>query len=259
MIEKIALQHLSKSYGTQTVLEDINFSVADGELVTLIGPSGSGKSTLIRCLNLLEAPTKGVLKFNDEPIDYQVNRLGQLTYRSEKRVARYRIQVGMVFQQFNLFPNRSVLQNLIDAPQRILNDSIDNLMAQANHYLELVGLSEFQTKYPAQLSGGQQQRVAIARALMMKPQVLLFDEPTSALDPEMVNDVLSVMMRLKKSGMTMVVVTHEMAFTEQASDRILFLEHGKIQFSGTPLALKQTTKSSRVREFVSTLDHHIKI
>ena len=259
MTEKISLQHLSKAYGKREILKDINVTVNDGELVTLIGPSGSGKSTLIRCLNLLEAPTAGTLTFNRQKIDYKLNRFGQLTRKSEAQAAQYRTKVGMVFQQFNLFPNRSVLQNLIDGPRRILKVDRSTLEQQAVHYLTLVGLRDYQAQYPAQLSGGQKQRVAIARALMMSPEVLLFDEPTSALDPEMVNDVLRVMLRLKQAGMTMVVVTHEMAFTEQASDRVLFLEQGQIQFAGTPQALQQEPATSRVKQFVSTLDHHLAV
>ncbi|MCH4172474.1 MAG: amino acid ABC transporter ATP-binding protein [Lactobacillus sp.] len=257
MTTKIKLIGLHKSFGDKEILSDINLSIATGELVTIIGPSGSGKSTLIRCLNLLEVPSSGQLAFNNELVDFQVNSKGRLTHRSEASLPKFRTKIGMVFQHFNLFANRTVLQNLTDAPKRILKQPAKIAYQDAQHFLELVGLLDFQNQYPSQLSGGQQQRVAIARALMMHPEVLLFDEPTSALDPEMVNEVLTVMLRLKAAGITMVVVTHEMAFTQQASDRVVFIEHGRIQFLGSPTQLANQADDSRVKEFINKLDHRI--
>lgn len=258
-MSKISINHLFKNYGNKEVLHDVSLSVNEGELVTLIGRSGSGKSTLIRCLNLLEAPSQGEIMFNDTKVDYTVNHQGNLTRRSETTLSGYRIKVGMVFQHFNLFPNRTVMENLVDGPRRILHMNSGKTAAKAINLLDMVDLLEHKDKYPSQLSGGQQQRVSIARALMMDPEVLLFDEPTSALDPEMVNDVLKVMVQLKKAGMTMIVVTHEMAFTEQASDRVLFLEDGEIHFEGSPAALQQESDESRVKKFINTLNHQVSV
>lgn len=258
-MSKISINHLFKNYGNKEVLHDVSLSVNEGELVTLIGRSGSGKSTLIRCLNLLEAPSQGEIMFNGTKVDYTVNHQGNLTRRSETTLSGYRIKVGMVFQHFNLFPNRTVMENLVDGPRRILHMNSGKTAAKAINLLDMVDLLEHKDKYPSQLSGGQQQRVSIARALMMDPEVLLFDEPTSALDPEMVNDVLKVMVRLKKAGMTMIVVTHEMAFTEQASDRVLFLEDGEIHFEGSPAALQQESDESRVKKFINTLNHQVSV
>lgn len=256
---KIEIKGLYKNYGDKEVLHNIDLAVNEGELVTLIGRSGSGKSTLIRCLNLLEAPTSGQITFNGDHIDYEINRHGDLTRRSETNLSNYRLKVGMVFQHFNLFPNRTVMENLTDGPRRIMHKDLGETVKKAEHLLELVDLTEHKDKYPSQISGGQQQRVSIARALMMDPEVMLFDEPTSALDPEMVNDVLKVMIRLKHAGMTMIVVTHEMAFTEQASDRVLFLEHGEINFEGSPQKLRETSEDSRVKHFINTLNHRVEV
>ena len=235
----ISIQNLSKTFGTNEVLKDISFEVKQGEVVTIIGSSGSGKSTLLRCVNLLETPTSGKIFYN-----------GQNILEHEKSIYEYRTHVGMVFQQFNLFNNLNVLENCIVGPMKVLKKSKEEAEKIAKEFLEKVGMSAYINAKPRQLSGGQKQRVAIARALSMKPDVLLFDEPTSALDPEMVNEVLETMKSLAHTGLTMIVVTHEMGFAKEVSDRVVFMDKGVIAEEGTPEQIFENPQVDRTKEFL---------
>lgn len=236
----INVRNLYKSFGKNDVLKDINETIKKGEVVVIIGPSGSGKSTFLRCLNLLEEPTSGVINFEGEDI-------------TDKKVYinKIREKMGMVFQQFNLFPHKTVMENLTIGPTKIKKISNDEAIKKGSELLEKVGLLDKKNVYPNSLSGGQKQRIAIARALAMEPDVMLFDEPTSALDPEMVGEVLNVMKSLAKDGMTMVVVTHEMGFAKEVGDRILFMDDGRIIEEGTPEEIFQNPKNSRTKDFLS--------
>lgn len=235
----LQVQHLQKKYGDHTVLKDISFNINKGEVMTIIGPSGGGKSTMLRCINLLEEPSNGKILFHGENIlDPHFNRN---TFRSK---------VGMVFQQFNLFNNKNVLQNCMIGQEMVLGRSKEEAKKVAIENLKKVGMYPFLTAKPQQLSGGQQQRVAIARAISMNPEVLLFDEPTSALDPEMVDEVLNVMQGLADSGMTMVVVTHEMGFAKEVADQIWFMADGYIQETGAPEEFFSHPTSDRAKEFL---------
>ena len=237
---KIDITDLHKSFGTNEVLKGISTKFNEGDVVCIIGPSGSGKSTFLRTMNLLETPTKGDVYFEGTNIaDKSVD------------VFKHREKMGMVFQQFNLFPNMTVLDNLTLAPMTTGKLSKEEAVEVAIELLAKVGLSEKADAYPQSLSGGQQQRVAIARALAMNPDVMLFDEPTSALDPEMVGDVLNVMQDLAKDGMTMVIVTHEMGFAKEVADRVIFMADGKIVESGTPNELFDHPKEPRTQEFLA--------
>ena len=236
----INVRNLYKSFGKNEVLKDINETIKKGEVVVIIGPSGSGKSTFLRCLNLLEEPTSGVINFEGEDItDKNVD------------INKIREKMGMVFQQFNLFPHKTVMENLTIGPTKIKNISNGEAIKKGSELLEKVGLLDKKNVYPNSLSGGQKQRIAIARALAMEPDVMLFDEPTSALDPEMVGEVLGVMKSLAKDGMTMVVVTHEMGFAREVGDRILFMDDGRIIEEGTPEEIFQNPKNSRTKDFLS--------
>ena len=236
----INVRNLYKSFGKNEVLKDINETIKKGEVVVIIGPSGSGKSTFLRCLNLLEEPTSGVINFEGEDItDKKVD------------INKIREKMGMVFQQFNLFPHKTVMENLTIGPTKIKKISNDEAIKKGSELLEKVGLLDKKKVYPNSLSGGQKQRIAIARALAMEPDVMLFDEPTSALDPEMVGEVLGVMKSLAKDGMTMVVVTHEMGFAKEVGDRILFMDEGRIIEEGTPEDIFQNPKNSRTKDFLS--------
>ena len=236
----INVRNLYKSFGKNDVLKDINETIKKGEVVVIIGPSGSGKSTFLRCLNLLEEPTSGVINFEGEDItDKKVD------------INKIREKMGMVFQQFNLFPHKTVMENLTIGPTKIKNISNGEAIKKGSELLEKVGLLDKKNVYPNSLSGGQKQRIAIARALAMEPDVMLFDEPTSALDPEMVGEVLGVMKSLAKDGMTMVVVTHEMGFAKEVGDRILFMDDGRIIEEGTPEEIFQNPKNSRTKDFLS--------
>ncbi|XZJ87842.1 amino acid ABC transporter ATP-binding protein [Clostridium perfringens] len=236
----INVRNLYKSFGKNEVLKDINETIKKGEVVVIIGPSGSGKSTFLRCLNLLEEPTSGVINFEGEDItDKNVD------------INKIREKMGMVFQQFNLFPHKTVMENLTIGPTKIKNISNGDAVKKGSELLEKVGLLDKKNVYPNSLSGGQKQRIAIARALAMEPDVMLFDEPTSALDPEMVGEVLGVMKSLAKDGMTMVVVTHEMGFAKEVGDRILFMDKGRIIEEGTPEEIFQNPKNSRTKDFLS--------
>lgn len=236
----INVRNLYKSFGKNNVLKDINETIKKGEVVVIIGPSGSGKSTFLRCLNLLEEPTSGVINFEGEDI-------------TDKKVYMNKIRekMGMVFQQFNLFPHKTVMENLTIGPTKIKKISNDEAVKKGSELLEKVGLLDKKNVYPNSLSGGQKQRIAIARALAMEPDVMLFDEPTSALDPEMVGEVLNVMKSLASDGMTMVVVTHEMGFAKEVGDRILFMDDGRIIEEGTPEEIFQNPKNSRTKDFLS--------
>lgn len=240
MDELLKVEHLSKSFGAHVVLRDIDFTVKPGDVTSIIGASGSGKSTLLRCINLLETPTAGAIYFHgDNMLARGVN------------AAAYRTKVGMVFQSFNLFNNMTVLDNCIVGQTKVLGKNKEEARANAMMYLEKVGMAPYINARPRQISGGQKQRVAIARALAMEPEVLLFDEPTSALDPEMVGEVLSVMRDLAKDGMTMLVVTHEMSFARDVSNRVVYMCDGLIREDGTPEQVFSHPKDERTREFLT--------
>ena len=236
----INVRNLYKSFGKNEVLKDLNETIKKGEVVVIIGPSGSGKSTFLRCLNLLEEPTSGVINFEGEDIT-----------NKNVDINKIREKMGMVFQQFNLFPHKTVMENLTIGPTKIKNISNGDAVKKGSELLEKVGLLDKKNVYPNSLSGGQKQRIAIARALAMEPDVMLFDEPTSALDPEMVGEVLNVMKSLASDGMTMVVVTHEMGFAKEVGDRILFMDEGRIIEEGTPEEIFQNPKNSRTKDFLS--------
>ena len=236
----IDVKDLKKSFGKVDVLKGINTEIKKGEVVVIIGPSGSGKSTFLRCLNLLEQPTGGHIFFEGTDItDKKVN------------INAHRMKMGMVFQQFNLFPHMTVLKNMAIAPMKLKGIAKAEAEERAMKLLEKVGLADRSESYPSQLSGGQKQRVAIVRALCMEPDVMLFDEPTSALDPEMVGEVLTVMKDLAQSGMTMAVVTHEMGFAREVADRVLFIDEGIIMEEGSPDEVFNHPKSPRLRDFLS--------
>lgn len=236
----IDIQHLNKSFGTHQVLRDINFSVHKGEVVSIIGSSGSGKSTLLRCINLLEKPSGGQIIYRGENI------------LDEKHdIFAYRRHLGMVFQQFNLFNNHNVLNNCVVGQVKVMKRSREEAEKVAMKYLQVVGMDKYINAKPKQLSGGQKQRVAIARALSMDPDVMLFDEPTSALDPEMVGEVLKVMKELAGSGLTMLIVTHEMEFAKDVSDRVVFMDKGVIAEEGSPDQIFNHPTQERTKEFLA--------
>lgn len=236
----LTVSHLSKSFGTHKVLEDVDFVVKKGDVVSIIGASGSGKSTLLRCINLLETPTSGTIIYHDQNIlDRKFNP------------NKYRANVGMVFQSFNLFFNMTVLENCMVGQMQVLGRSKEEAKEQAMYYLDKVGMAPYIQAKPRQLSGGQKQRVAIARALAMNPEVLLFDEPTSALDPEMVGEVLTVMQQLANEGMTMLVVTHEMGFAREVSNRVVYMNEGVICEQGTPEDIFGNPQKQETKEFLS--------
>ena len=239
--EMIKITDLKKSFGELHVLNGVNLTIAEKEVVVIIGPSGSGKSTLLRCINYLEEPTGGSIVIDGIPLNGEAN------------INEVRKEVGMVFQRFNLFPHMNVMENLMLAPMKVRGIKKEEAEATATKYLQKVGLLDKAHSYPDQLSGGQQQRVAIARALCMKPKALLFDEPTSALDPEMVNEVLDVMKELANEGMTMAVVTHEMGFAREVGDRVVFVDGGVIQEEGTPEELFGNPKTERCKSFLSKI------
>lgn len=241
----VEIKGLKKTFGTNEVLKDINLTVNQGEVVCIIGSSGSGKSTLLRCVNLLETPTGGEILYH-----------GKNILSEDVNVAEYRAKMGMVFQQFNLFNNMNVLKNCMVGQIKVLKRNKDMARSIAMKYLENVGMSQYINAKPSQISGGQKQRVAIARALSMEPDALLFDEPTSALDPEMVGEVLKVMKSLAESGLTMMVVTHEMGFAKEVSDRVVFMDGGIILEEGAPDEIFNNPKNERTKEFLKrTLDN----
>lgn len=238
---------LSKRFGDVTVLEDINFSVGRGETVCLLGPSGSGKSTLLRCLNWLERPDSGRVLVDGEPLGITTSGV----VMSDRQLSSMRMRIGMVFQNFALWPHLTVLQNVMEAPLHVQRRPEREVRNEAQALLERVGMLHKCEAFPARLSGGQKQRVAIARALAMKPKLLLFDEPTSALDPELVGEVLTVMRDLAREGMTMVVVTHEMAFAREVATRVIFMDQGAIRETGAPNAFFGSPQTERARQFLS--------
>lgn len=235
----LEIKNIKKIYGKNEVLKDLNFSLHQGEVVSIIGSSGSGKSTLLRCINLLETPTSGTILYKDK--DVLKNEIGLNEYRSK---------LGMVFQHFNLFANLNTLQNCTVAPIKVLGLSKEEAEKRALSYLNEVGMAEYVEARPRHLSGGQKQRVAIARALTMEPDVLLFDEPTSALDPELVSEVLKVMKKLASRGLTMIVVTHEMQFAREVSNRVIFMDKGYIVEEDRPEVIFENPKEERTREFL---------
>jgi ABC-type polar amino acid transport system ATPase subunit len=249
----ISISKLSKSFDQNLVLDEISMDVNPGEVVGIIGPSGSGKSTLLRCVNLLETPDSGTLKIDgetfilekDKELDIPANKITQL-----------RTKVGMVFQQFNLFPHLTALENIEIGLKHVLKEKSEVRLQKSKELLNIVGLSEKSGSFPEELSGGQQQRIAIARALAMNPKVMLFDEATSALDPEIVGEVLAVMRKLAEEGMTMLVVTHEMGFVRQVADRVIFMDGGKIVETGTPKDLFDNPKEARTANFLSAVLSH---
>ncbi|MCK8098853.1 MULTISPECIES: amino acid ABC transporter ATP-binding protein [Bacillus] len=241
----ISFQNVNKHYGDFHVLKQINLQIEKGEVVVIIGPSGSGKSTLLRCINRLETINEGTLTVNGTVINDRKTDINNV-----------RRNIGMVFQHFHLYPHKTVLQNIMLAPVKVLGQSAEQAKGTALYYLEKVGIPEKANAYPSQLSGGQQQRVAIARGLAMKPEVMLFDEPTSALDPEMIGEVLDVMKNLAKEGMTMVVVTHEMGFAREVADRIVFIDEGNILEEAAPAEFYANPKEERARLFLSRILNH---
>ncbi len=241
----VSIRNLHKSFGSFKALAGIDLEVAEGEVVCIVGPSGSGKSTLIRCINLLE-------DFDD----VGEIMVGGTPVQRGKALASVRAEVGMVFQSFNLFPHMTIRQNIVLAPLRVRGATAEEANAKADQLLARVGIAEQADKYPAQLSGGQQQRVAIARALAMEPRVMLFDEPTSALDPEMVGEVLDVMKKLAHSGVTMIVVTHEMGFARQVADRVVFMDAGRVVEAGTPQQIFDQPSQERTRAFLNAVLRH---
>jgi putative glutamine transport system ATP-binding protein len=241
----IVFQRVNKYFGSFHVLKDMNLEIKKGEVVVVIGPSGSGKSTMLRCINRLETITDGELIVD-----------GVKVHDKKTNINALRKQIGMVFQHFNLYPHKTVLQNITLAPMKVLRQSKVEAEKTAMYYLEKVGIAEKAHAYPSQLSGGQQQRVAIARGLAMKPNIMLFDEPTSALDPEMIGEVLDVMKTLAKEGMTMVVVTHEMGFAREVADRIVFIDDGRIVEEGKPDEFFAHPKEERTKEFLNRILNH---
>ena len=236
----IQVEDLYKTYGTLNALDGVTEDIRKGEVVVIVGPSGSGKSTFLRSLNLLEVPTKGRIFFEGTDIT-----------NPKVNIDLHRQKMGMVFQHFNLFPHKTILENITLAPIKLLKQSKEEANAKAMELLEMVGLAEKANAYPSQLSGGQKQRIAIVRALAMEPEVMLFDEPTSALDPEMVGEVLEIMKQLATDGMTMVVVTHEMGFAREVGTRVLFFDEGKVKEQNTPKEFFENPQDERLKEFLS--------
>jgi glutamate transport system ATP-binding protein len=241
----VELRAIRKSFGENVVLDGIDLSIGRGEVVVIAGPSGSGKSTMLRCINGLESVDEGEVRFD-----------GRSVSGAGKALAKLRSEIGMVFQQFNLFAHKTVMENVTLAPMQVKGLSKADALARGRKLLERVGISAKADAYPADLSGGQQQRVAIARALAMEPKLMLFDEPTSALDPEMIREVLDVMRDLARDGMTMAVVTHEMGFAREVCDRIVFIDGGHIVEEGSPKAFFENAQSDRARDFVDKIIHH---
>jgi polar amino acid transport system ATP-binding protein len=246
----VRAEQVCKSFGALDVLKGVSLEVDRGQVLVLVGPSGSGKSTFLRCINHLEQVSAGRLYVDEELVGYR-ERGGKLHELPPKEAARQRRDVGMVFQHFNLFPHRTALENIIEAPVHVKGVKRDAAVSRARDLLDQVGLSSKADAYPAQLSGGQQQRVAIARALAMEPKLMLFDEPTSALDPELVGDVLAVMKKLAQQGMTMIVVTHEMGFAREVADQLVFMDGGVVVERGVPREVMADPKHERTKAFLS--------
>lgn len=251
-VAMIDARQVHKSFGQVEVLKGIDLKVHPGEVACLIGPSGSGKSTMLRCVNHLEKISAGRIYVDGELIGYR-EKNGELYEISAKEAARQRAEIGMVFQQFNLFPHRTALENIIEAPVQVNDESVASATERARELLASVGLADKEHNYPAQLSGGQQQRVAIARAVAMRPKLMLFDEPTSALDPELVGEVLRVMKQLADDGMTMLVVTHEMGFAREVADTVAFMDDGVVVEAGPPAQVLDNPQQPRTQSFLSSI------
>ncbi|WP_281347260.1 ABC transporter ATP-binding protein [Vibrio ziniensis] len=247
----IEVVDLHKSFGDHEVLKGVSLTAREGEVISLIGGSGSGKSTLLRCINMLEVPNKGLVYINGEGIETAIDNRGEPYVRDQRQLLDIRSRLGMVFQNFNLWPHRTVLENLIEAPIHVFGESKAEAIERAEALLERVGMAHKKDAYPGFLSGGQQQRVAIARALAVEPKAMLFDEPTSALDPELVGEVLKVIRSLAEEGRTMILVTHEMAFAREVSSHVAFLHQGIIEEQGTPASLFNNPTSERCRQFIN--------
>lgn len=252
-VPALDIKNLHKTFGQNEVLKGISLQAHKGDVISIIGSSGSGKSTFLRCINLLEMPTSGEIRVNDELIQMKTNRQGDAYPVSDKQVQRIRSRLAMVFQGFNLWSHMTVLENVIEAPVHVLKVPKDQAIANAEVLLKKVGLYDRRDYYPGHLSGGQQQRAAIARALAVEPEVLLFDEPTSALDPELVGEVLGVMKDLAQEGRTMLVVTHEMAFARDVSSHVMFLHQGVVEEQGEPETLFTKPNSERLKQFISSI------
>jgi len=247
MVEAIAVE---KRFGADTVLSDVNLTVAEGEVVCVIGPSGAGKSTFLRCINRLEKPSAGVIRVDGEVVGYEQHG-DRLKEMRERDVRRQRRKIGMVFQRFNLYPHMTALQNVMHSPMKVNREPRAQAERSARELLERVGLADKVAAYPNQMSGGQQQRVAIARALAMRPRLMLFDEPTSGLDPELVGEVLDAIKQLVAEGMTMIVVTHEMGFAREAADRVVFMADGRIREVGPPAEILDRPRDPRTQAFLA--------
>ena len=250
------LQDIHKSYGSLEVLKGVSLTAYDGDVISILGSSGSGKSTLLRCINLLENPNQGRILIGNEELMLKPAKLGELQAADVKQLESLRARVGFVFQNFNLWPHKTILQNIIEGPTQVLKIKKAQAISDAEKLLDKVGLLDKKDAYPANLSGGQRQRVAIARALAMQPQVLLFDEPTSALDPELVNEVLAVMRELAEEGRTMLIVTHEMRFAREVSSKVVFLHQGVVEEIGTPEQVFDNPTSERVKDFMASHRPH---
>src|SRR5439155_20517510 len=251
--EIVRAEKVVKRFGNLTVLNGVDLTVKRGQVVVVIGPSGSGKTTLLRCINHLEKIDGGRIYIEGELVGYR-EKSGRLVEDSEANIARMRSQIGFVFQRFNLFPHKTALENVVEAPIHVLHQSKAEVVARAQQLLAKVGLAEKANVYPHKLSGGQQQRVAIARALAMNPKLMLFDEATSALDPELVGEVLKVMRQLAEEGMTMVVVTHEMGFAREVSDHIIFMDNGVVVEQGPPKQIFDAAENERTRNFLGMIE-----
>ena len=254
-VPMVEARGVHKYYGSNLVVKGIDLTVAQGEVMCLLGPSGSGKSTFLRCINHLEKINAGTISVAGELVGYRKHN-GKLHELRDAEIASRRSDIGMVFQQFNLFPHMTVLENLIEAPVQVRREKVKDASERGREILARVGLADKADAYPRSLSGGQQQRVAIARALAMDPKLMLFDEPTSALDPEMIREVLDVMRDLARDGMTMLVVTHEMGFAREVCDRLVFIDGGLIVEEGPPAEFFANAQSERAREFVDKIIHH---
>ncbi|MFY0641150.1 MAG: ABC transporter ATP-binding protein [Bermanella sp.] len=252
-IAPLVATNIYKQFGDNEVLKGVSLEANKGDVISVIGSSGSGKSTFLRCINMLEVPTKGDIQVHGEQVKFKLDRKGERVPADNRQVERMRAQLAMVFQGFNLWSHMTVLENIIEAPIQVLGISKAEAIERAEEHLNRVGLYERKDYYPAHMSGGQQQRAAIARALAMNPEVMLFDEPTSALDPELVGEVLKVMRELAEEGRTMVVVTHEMAFAKDVSNKVMFLHQGKIEEYGDPKEVFEHPKSERFKQFISSV------
>ena len=249
----INVKNIHKTFGRLEVLKGIDLQAEAGEVISIIGSSGSGKSTLLRCINMLENPTEGEIQISGEQIKLKRNKIGDLEAADTKQLEAVRQRLGFVFQNFNLWPHMTVLENIIEGPILVLKKSREEAIKYAEELMERVGLTDKRDVYPSMLSGGQQQRVSIARALAMDPEVMLFDEPTSALDPELVGEVLKVMRDLAAEGRTMLIVTHEMKFAREVSNKVMFLHQGKVEAFGTPEEVFDNPTSQRCKEFISSV------